>query len=608
MLKTRPFSVTIVDCHFSYHPRCQSGDVSNCCPHDTLQSLLKNSTLALLPAPENSQDYTNDELNVLTRAPAEFLKSVMALSSPSSSGTVFWEVVDDHVLHLRLLYPLDVVVGTRVRGNLWIPLVNAWGGDGANDVESVRVCLRALTVLDDLAYGADWNASMCGSHKIYMKSAPVPENIGLSPQQLNTVGFMLRREHGDYNCVSCGKTSDVCLNMATFHLSVTPPVETIRGGFVCDPPGSGKTIAALSLAMVSPGDAPTLLICPAPLVEQWSRVAREQAAYLHAWTYRPLLPDNVCRDALDLLRCKISVSNIRLVIASYDDVRKDPLFQAMVWSRVIFDESQLISVTDTHLTPRYIRAPRRWCLTSAPFRVDIDPQLQALGYLVWDPSTIVALMQVASMRTEPLMIPPKTLKIFDCMLPLLLPCENDIVDDCPVCLCSPVNPVKTQCGHRFCSECLVSSLQYKETCPVCRAPLGRLPDHEKHAKCLAIYHLIRNQEMRFPKFKAIIVSQDVTLLKLMKVYFGDVRGSSCSLVSKKDSVGVTDFVRGKARILMVDESISHLGLKFGEVSHIFFLDRVSESKQLGIINMVSNEHVIAVTLSFHVLEKQCSLQ
>ena len=40
---------------------------------------------------------------------------------------------------------------------------------------------------------------------------------------------------------------------------------------------------------------------------------------------------------------------------------------------------------------------------------------------------------------------------------------------CPICIDSVVEPVVTECGHRFCRKCIVRSLrQFKRECPLCR--------------------------------------------------------------------------------------------------------------------------------------------
>mmetsp|Transcript_34420 Transcript_34420/g.78051 ORF Transcript_34420/g.78051 Transcript_34420/m.78051 type:complete len:186 (+) Transcript_34420:1-558(+) len=40
---------------------------------------------------------------------------------------------------------------------------------------------------------------------------------------------------------------------------------------------------------------------------------------------------------------------------------------------------------------------------------------------------------------------------------------------CPICLDSMVEPVVTECGHRFCRKCIYCALrQLKRECPVCR--------------------------------------------------------------------------------------------------------------------------------------------
>jgi len=46
-----------------------------------------------------------------------------------------------------------------------------------------------------------------------------------------------------------------------------------------------------------------------------------------------------------------------------------------------------------------------------------------------------------------------------------LPCAEKI---CPICLDVFKNPVRTKCGHQFCSACLSKAIQYEPYCPTCK--------------------------------------------------------------------------------------------------------------------------------------------
>jgi len=42
------------------------------------------------------------------------------------------------------------------------------------------------------------------------------------------------------------------------------------------------------------------------------------------------------------------------------------------------------------------------------------------------------------------------------------------MDECSICLGTLVNPVNTVCNHTYCYHCLISWLEYNNTCPICR--------------------------------------------------------------------------------------------------------------------------------------------
>jgi hypothetical protein len=65
----------------------------------------------------------------------------------------------------------------------------------------------------------------------------------------------------------------------------------------------------------------------------------------------------------------------------------------------------------------------------------------------------------APVRTGPKILPP---------LDTMVVVQADDIDDCPVCfeLCDPC--VQTQCGHRYCHDCLSTCLTKNAACPYCR--------------------------------------------------------------------------------------------------------------------------------------------
>jgi hypothetical protein len=578
-------SITLIDCKLSYRPNLKPIDSLH-----SLHSLLDNYIFSLLPSP--GPEYTQSQLNVLNNAPVEFTRALVALSLIPDISLAL-ETSEDNVLHVKALCAREAV--GSLKGSLWIPLVNAWGVVNAKD--TVNACLRALVAIQD---HPRWNASVCGSHVLQ-----IDDEVGhmkLSSQQLNTLAFMVKRERGELrDWVKC---AEVSFSMASFRFATRPPrVENDRlGGFVCDPIGTGKTLSALALCttVCGPTDKPTLIVCPRPLVEQWLFVAREKAPLLNAWANEPLSEGYPTSSSLFLRY--IVMNDIHVVIASYDDVLRVPLFHAMDWHRVIFDESHTMQdswesweswESQEYLTPYRLRASRRWCLSHEPFKRDIDPQLQALGYLIWDQATIYSLMQVAASRTVAGSHVPVPRKVTNVVLNV----PND--DDCAICLRPVSDPRTTPCGHCFCVKCITSSLEHNCSCPLCRSPIDKnalrtaRTDLEKRAKLLLLHSIIKKQQVS----KAVVVSEDVALLKMMKLYFESVN-IRCPLASRTGCHGVGQFVQGTARVLALDATLCHMGLKLGEMSHVFFLDKLTESQRQGVLNMVLGKNVIALTLLY----------
>ena len=55
-------------------------------------------------------------------------------------------------------------------------------------------------------------------------------------------------------------------------------------------------------------------------------------------------------------------------------------------------------------------------------------------------------------------------------VPLLLPIEEEEKDDCPICQCElPKATTTLECGHSYCTKCILTWFQRNNNCPMCRA-------------------------------------------------------------------------------------------------------------------------------------------
>ena len=51
---------------------------------------------------------------------------------------------------------------------------------------------------------------------------------------------------------------------------------------------------------------------------------------------------------------------------------------------------------------------------------------------------------------------------------------SEVENPCPVCLetMNGKNQFTTRCGHQFCASCILSNIEYANSCPLCRAEVG----------------------------------------------------------------------------------------------------------------------------------------
>ena len=97
------------------------------------------------------------------------------------------------------------------------------------------------------------------------------------------------------------------------------------------------------------------------------------------------------------------------------------------------------------------------------------------------------------------------------------------VDICAVCLNVPgtKNVAITECGHRFCTSCLLSSLKTKNTCPICRAEIEPVREYIEPLPVSVASELIRDQE------RAVNINRKISIINT----FSGVNGRAAMIFS-----------------------------------------------------------------------------
>ena len=74
-------------------------------------------------------------------------------------------------------------------------------------------------------------------------------------------------------------------------------------------------------------------------------------------------------------------------------------------------------------------------------------------------------------------------------VPLLLPIEEEEKDDCCIC-CSELPKATTtlECGHTFCTGCILTWFKRKNNCPMCRAEVKEAPSANAVGRVHIDYH------------------------------------------------------------------------------------------------------------------------
>ncbi|GAB4058953.1 DEAD/DEAH box helicase [Catellatospora paridis] len=138
------------------------------------------------------------------------------------------------------------------------------------------------------------------------------------------------------------------------------------GAVLADDMGLGKTIQVLALLererQQTPGQGPTLLVCPMSLVANWQREAAK---------FAPKLAVHVHHGAERLTgeQFRAAVAGVDLVLTTYSLALRDQKGLAEVgWRRIVVDEAQAIknAAAKQSRAIRALPAPRRIALTGTP--------------------------------------------------------------------------------------------------------------------------------------------------------------------------------------------------------------------------------------------------
>ena len=152
------------------------------------------------------------------------------------------------------------------------------------------------------------------------------------------------------------------------------------GGILADEMGLGKTIEALALLAAlrladSPIRGPSLVVCPASLVENWRREAARFAPALRVVTHH----------GEGRLDSATAFASADLVVTSYGTlVRDQPLFESVEFACVIGDEAQHIKNRRTQNAQALcaLRARGRFLLTGTPLENSLDDLRSLFAFLM----------------------------------------------------------------------------------------------------------------------------------------------------------------------------------------------------------------------------------
>lgn len=143
--------------------------------------------------------------------------------------------------------------------------------------------------------------------------------------------------------------------------------EFCKGGIIADDMGLGKTIMMIG-TMIQNFKMPNLIILPLVLVEQWVEKFKQTTGHT------PLVYYGGVKKAIT----PNMLQNIPVVLTTYGtmiyDYKTEKKFQAVKWSRIIFDEAHHMrnKVTHCYKSAMSLQSDIKWLITGTPIQNHIN--------------------------------------------------------------------------------------------------------------------------------------------------------------------------------------------------------------------------------------------
>lgn len=316
---------------------------------------------------------------------------------------------------------------------------------------------------------------------------PVPET--LMPWQVPCVKSMSAFEEVSVCEAFCDRVDGLLFShYAGFVLRELPDV---RGGVLCADHGLGKTWMLYELFLHNP--VRTLCVVPLCVLSHWVSVGARMGVDVSVWhgpakssagafvltTCRTMLRnpvegfDRLILDEAQQVRCASSSMNalcdMDVSIRWY--VSTKPRFKdCCTFLRVFPFTAEYLHEVD-HEIPHAVGLTHHCALEVRPVCVKVrapacwsEVSLSAsdANVLRYDPSLLAP-----ELLHEEILVTSDTLANINARVGRPV----DLESNCPVCMESVFEPVVTQCGHVYCSDCANKLTELKSNCPLCRADL-----------------------------------------------------------------------------------------------------------------------------------------
>lgn len=210
------------------------------------------------------------------------------------------------------------------------------------------------------------------------------------PHQVEAIEWMLEKEEcEDVQVLQLNSRHlkpDECNDLNYDHYLLAKAEGTVEhllnprgrtGGVLADDMGLGKTFEILALCVLSP-HSPTLIVCPASLIDQWSQEISKHIGE-ESFTYHRQSNRNAkLTDAIE--------GGTHFILTTYGLVLSEREFLSTLhFQRVILDEAHIIRnrKSKTFQAVNELQTSRLWCLTGTPINLhtsDLAAYAELIGH------------------------------------------------------------------------------------------------------------------------------------------------------------------------------------------------------------------------------------